>query len=72
MTEDSYMLFKTLELGYHAHFCAKTYVTTERTADAKTEEAYKARTTFGIYQALKATAMDKNISINCCPQQHPC
>jgi len=55
IAEDSYMLFKALELGYHAHFCTKTYVTTERTDDAKTEEAYKTRTTFGIYQALKYT-----------------
>jgi hypothetical protein len=55
MAEDSYILFKALELGYRAHFCTKAYVTTERTADAKTEEAYKARTTLGIYQALKYT-----------------
>jgi hypothetical protein len=49
------MLFKALELGYHVHFCTKAYVTTERTFDAKEEEAYKARTTLGIYQALKHT-----------------
>jgi len=55
IAEDSYMLFKALELGYHAHFCTKTYVTTERTASAEEEEAYKARTTLGIYQALKHT-----------------
>jgi cellulose synthase/poly-beta-1,6-N-acetylglucosamine synthase-like glycosyltransferase len=53
IAEDSYMLFKALELGYHAHFCTKAYVTTERTGSAKEEEAYKARTTLGIYQALK-------------------
>ena len=53
IAEDSYMLFKALELGYHAHFCTKTYVTTERTASAEEEEAYKTRTTLGIYQALK-------------------
>jgi hypothetical protein len=53
--EDSYILFKALELGYRAHFCTKTYVTTERTANAEEEEAYKARTTLGIYQALKHT-----------------
>jgi cellulose synthase/poly-beta-1,6-N-acetylglucosamine synthase-like glycosyltransferase len=55
IAEDSYMLFKALELGYSAHFCTKAYVTTERTADIKEEEAYKARTTLGIYQALKYT-----------------
>lgn len=53
IAEDSYILFKALELGYRAHFCTKTYVTTDRTADAKEEEAYKNRTTLGIYQALK-------------------
>jgi cellulose synthase/poly-beta-1,6-N-acetylglucosamine synthase-like glycosyltransferase len=53
IAEDSYMLFKALELGYHAHFCTKAYVTTKRTGSAEEEEAYKARTTLGIYQALK-------------------
>jgi cellulose synthase/poly-beta-1,6-N-acetylglucosamine synthase-like glycosyltransferase len=53
IAEDSYMLFKALELGYSAHFCTKAYVTTERTGSAEEEEAYKARTTLGIYQALK-------------------
>jgi cellulose synthase/poly-beta-1,6-N-acetylglucosamine synthase-like glycosyltransferase len=55
IAEDSYILFKALELGYRAHFCTKTYVTTERTSNAKEEEAYKARTTLGVYQALKHT-----------------
>lgn len=53
IAEDSYMLFKALELGYRAHFCTEAYVTTERTFDAGEEEVYKARTTLGIYQALK-------------------
>jgi hypothetical protein len=53
IAEDSYILFKALELGYHAHFCTKAYATTKRTGSAKEEEAYKARTTLGIYQALK-------------------
>lgn len=53
LAEDSYILFKALEMGYRAHFCTKAYVTTERTADAKQEEEYKARTTLGIYQALE-------------------
>jgi cellulose synthase/poly-beta-1,6-N-acetylglucosamine synthase-like glycosyltransferase len=55
IAEDSYILFKALELGYRAHFCTKTYVTTDRTANAKEEEAYKARTTLGVYQVLKHT-----------------
>jgi len=53
IAEDSYILFKALELGYRAHFCTRTYTTTRRTASAKEEEAYKARTTLGIYQALR-------------------
>jgi cellulose synthase/poly-beta-1,6-N-acetylglucosamine synthase-like glycosyltransferase len=53
IAEDSYILFKALELGYRANFCTGAFVTTERTANAEEEEAYKARTTLGIYQALK-------------------
>jgi cellulose synthase/poly-beta-1,6-N-acetylglucosamine synthase-like glycosyltransferase len=53
IAEDSYILFKALELGYHAHFCTKAYATTKRTGSTKEEEAYKARTTLGIYQVLK-------------------
>ena len=30
LAEDSYILFKTFELGYQANFCSKAYVTTER------------------------------------------
>jgi hypothetical protein len=55
MAEDSYILFKALELGYRAYFCTKTYVTIERTTDIRKEELYKSRTTLGIYQALKDT-----------------
>ena len=55
LAEDSYILFKALELGYKAHFCKEAYVTTERTSNADEEEAYKLRTTLGIYQALKYT-----------------
>ena len=52
MAEDSYILFKTLELGYKANLCMGAYVTTERTHNAKEEAVYKNRTTLGIYQAL--------------------
>jgi hypothetical protein len=55
IAEDSYILFKALELGYRAHFCTKTHVITERTANANEEEVYKTRTTLGVYQALKHT-----------------
>ncbi len=52
MAEDSYILFKALELGYHAHFNQCTYVTTVRTDNSIQEEFYKNRTTLGILQAL--------------------
>lgn len=55
LAEDTYILFKALELGYRAHFCTQTYVTTERTLNARDEEKYKTRTTLGIYQALSHT-----------------
>ena len=52
IAEDSYILFRALELGFKAYFCTDAYVTTKRTSDARSEEAYKTRTTLGIYQAL--------------------
>ncbi len=55
IAEDTYILFKALELGYRVRFCTSAYVTTERTLNAKHEEAYKTRTTLGIYQALRYT-----------------
>lgn len=55
IAEDTYILFKALELGYRAHFCTQTYVTTERTSTISDEVDYKARTTLGIYQALSHT-----------------
>jgi len=55
IAEDSYILFKALEFGYQVYFSSTTYVTTERTANAEDEEAYKARTTGGIYQVLRYT-----------------
>jgi len=61
--EDSYILFRALELGYKANFCTTAYVTTERTNDAKHEEVYKTRTTLGIYQALQYTKPPIWISI---------
>ena len=50
--EDSYILFKALEMGEKVSFCERCYVTTERTKLAGEEEAYKRRTVGGIYQAL--------------------
>ncbi len=63
IAEDSYILFRALELGYRANFCTTAYVTTERTTDAKHEEAYKTRTTLGIYQALQYTKPSPWINI---------
>lgn len=36
--EDTYMMFKAIELGYKAVFCEKCYAETERTKTAKKEE----------------------------------
>jgi len=53
--EDSYILFKVLELGHKVAFCQESYVITKRTLDPKHEENYKRRTVGGIYQALAMT-----------------
>lgn len=52
MAEDSYLLFKALELNFSVRFCREAYVTTLRTTTAAEEAAYKERTTLGILQAL--------------------
>jgi cellulose synthase/poly-beta-1,6-N-acetylglucosamine synthase-like glycosyltransferase len=53
--EDSYILFKVLELKHKAVFCEECYVETERTKTAEKEEIYKRKTVTGIYQALAYT-----------------
>jgi len=53
--EDSYILFKVLELKYKAVFCEECYVETERTKTAEKEEIYKRKTVAGLYQALAST-----------------
>lgn len=58
IAEDSYMLFRALELGFKAYFCTEAYVTTKRTINGHQEEAYKSRTTLGIYQALDYSKPD--------------
>jgi len=50
--EDTYILFKALELGYKAIFCEETYIETERTKSEEKEEIYKRINVAGIYQAL--------------------
>jgi hypothetical protein len=50
--EDSYILFKVLELKHEAVFCEECYVETERTKTSEKEEVYKRKTVAGIYQAL--------------------
>ena len=52
MAEDSYILFKAMELNFQVRFCRNTYVSTSRTSNAAEEVAYKERTTLGILQAL--------------------
>jgi cellulose synthase/poly-beta-1,6-N-acetylglucosamine synthase-like glycosyltransferase len=54
-TEDNYILFKVLELGYQSVFCEDCWVETERTDSLEKEEAYKVRTVTGVYQALSQT-----------------
>lgn len=51
-TEDNYILFKVLELGYRSAFCEDAWVETERTKSLEKEEDYKTRTVTGVYQAL--------------------
>lgn len=53
--DDTYILFKTLELGYRTILCKESWAETERTKTPKEEEAYKRRTVTGIYQALSYT-----------------
>ena len=53
--EDSYILFKVLELKGKAVFCEVCYVETRRTVSAEKEEEYKRKTVCGIYQALAVT-----------------
>jgi cellulose synthase/poly-beta-1,6-N-acetylglucosamine synthase-like glycosyltransferase len=53
--EDTYILFKVLELGYKVVFCEDCWVITERTKTLAEEADYKRRTVCGIYQALSYT-----------------
>jgi len=53
--EDTYILFKSLELGYKTVFCETCWVETERTKTLIGESNYKKRTVSGIYQALSYT-----------------
>ena len=53
--EDSYILFKVLELKLGIVFCEECYVKTEKTKHDREEEAYKRRTVCGLYQALAFT-----------------
>jgi cellulose synthase/poly-beta-1,6-N-acetylglucosamine synthase-like glycosyltransferase len=53
--EDTYLMFKALELGYKVVFSEECPTWTERTKTGTEEEAYKRRTVVGIYQALSST-----------------
>lgn len=55
MAEDSYLLFKAMELHRRVRFCRATKVFTSRTKDPMEEVAYKERTTLGILQALDSS-----------------
>lgn len=53
--EDTYMMFKALELGYRAVFCEECHAETVRTKSIEKEALYKRKTVAGIYQALSYT-----------------
>ncbi len=53
--EDTYIMFKTIELGYKVIFCHDCYAETERTKTGSKEEIYKRKTVAGIYQAISFT-----------------
>ena len=61
--EDTYILFKILELGYKAIFCEECFVETERTKSIEKEEMYKRKTVAGIYQALSYTKPPRDIRL---------
>jgi hypothetical protein len=50
--EDTYILFKVLELGMKAKFVTRCYVRTRRTSDKSGEFLYKRINVCGMYQAL--------------------
>lgn len=50
--EDTYMMFKALELGYKAVFCEECHAETVRTKRIEKETPYRRKTVAGIYQAL--------------------
>jgi hypothetical protein len=51
--EDTYLLFKVLELKENYSFCDQCFVITERTKVSRKEADYKRKTVCGIYQALQ-------------------
>jgi len=61
--EDSYILFKVLELKHKAVFCEECYVETERTETVEKEEIYKRKTVAGMYQALAYTNPPRSIKL---------
>jgi hypothetical protein len=53
--EDTYMMFKVLEMGYKVVQYDKCPILTERTKEPSKEEQYKRKTVTGIYQAISFT-----------------
>ena len=53
--EDTYMMFKALELGKRVVQCDECPIPTKRTRESREEQQYKRRTVTGIYQALSYT-----------------
>lgn len=61
--EDSYIMFKVLELGHKVLFNESCYVVTERTMAVEDEEDYKRKTVCGLYQALAYTRPSRLIRL---------
>jgi hypothetical protein len=53
--EDSFILFKVLEMKHKIAFCEECGAETERTKTEENEELYKRKTVAGLYQALSYT-----------------
>jgi cellulose synthase/poly-beta-1,6-N-acetylglucosamine synthase-like glycosyltransferase len=62
-TEDNYISFRVLELGYKLFFCEECWVETKRTQTLEEEERYKTRTVTGLYQALSLTEPPASVRV---------
>ncbi len=61
--EDSYIMFRVMEMGKKVVFTEETYAKTRRTKIPEDEEKYKRRTVGGLYQALSISKPPITIKI---------